>query len=688
MNKLKHTLILLIISVVMILQMIPVSSAAFTGNDRIVVVLDPGHGGKDGGAAGIRSEAYYNLEVALAAKAKLEANGSFIVHMTRSTPDKYLTLAERLVFADSVNADVVISMHFNSSASSGIGGVEVYGSVLDRFFLGTLGQSISVKVAAAAGINSRGIFQKYDTANFYWSDSHQWDVKNDSSVGGLSDYYGILTWGAKFGIPALIVEHAYLSNYNERQLIENPDVLRAMGEADADALIEYYTNHAHSYGGEIIDSPTRCFATGKKSVHCTVCDHRINVTALADSPDNTKHYWIPDGAVTNPTCESDGHGKYVCRYTHNLNDKGCKQFEVHYKDDVTPAYGHDYVITEQREVTHTVDGITTYSCTRCSKSYSDTVAAEGHSYTLTAHADPDCTKDGYDKYTCGVCNESYSDVIPAKGHDFKVLDRTDPTCEGEGSEHRICNVCKFEETVSLPPAGHEMEIYSDVMANCTEEGLRIEKCGVCGKTVETVSQKTGHFFAALAEKPATCEEKGEIHNQCIVCSYEETVITDPTGHKFDVTEEVAATCTGEGYRSLLCSVCGKTEIETVPAAGHIFREGTVLKAPGLFFDGKEEVVCSVNPTHITIRPIRDLTVYEYKEQSPTGFILLCVGTAVAVIAVAAVVVVIILKKKTHPAHGKSADAEKSSEESQPAEVTETVIEYVDAEETAEKETVE
>ena len=125
MNKFKRTAILLIISVVMILQMVPVSSAAFTGDDRIVVVLDPGHGGKDGGAAGIRNEAYYNLEVALACKAKLEANGSFIVHMTRSTPDKYLTLAERLVYADSVNADVVISLHFNSSASSGIGGVEV-----------------------------------------------------------------------------------------------------------------------------------------------------------------------------------------------------------------------------------------------------------------------------------------------------------------------------------------------------------------------------------------------------------------------------------------------------------------------------------------------------------------------------------------------------------------------------------
>lgn len=653
MNILKRTAALFFAVLMTATALCLPSSAAFSGDDRVVVVLDPGHGGKDGGAAGIRNEAYYNLEVALAAKAKLEANGNFIVHMTRSTADKYLTLAQRLVYADSVNADVVISMHFNSSTATGMGGVEVYGSVLDRFYLGTLGQSMSAKVAAAAGIRNRGIFRKYDTAEFYWSEERQWDVKNDSSVGGLSDYYGVLTWGAKFGIPALIIEHAYLSNYSERNLIEDPAVLKAMGEADADALIEYYTNHSHTYGGMTEDYPTRCFAPGKSSERCTTCGHRRNVTTSA--ADTAAHYWIADGAVTHPTCESDGHGKYVCRYTHNLNDKGCKEFDVHYKDDVTPAFGHDYVITEQREVTHTVDGITTYSCTRCSRSYSETVAAEGHSYALTSHADPTCTKDGSDTYTCSVCSESYDDVIPATGHDFKVTSREDPTCEGEGSEDRVCNTCGYEETVVLDPAGHDMQIYSDVMANCTEEGHRVEKCSVCDKTVETVSPITGHSFMTEAEKPATCEEKGEVRQKCIVCSYEETVITDPSGHDYETTEEVPATCDAAGHRSVVCRVCGKTGTENLPATGHIFGEGKLLKSPGLFADGKEEVVCAVDPTHVQVRSVRDLTVFEYKDENPAGFALLC-GGAVAVIAAAVIIAVLILRRRKAPAHAKTNDA--------------------------------
>ena len=617
-----------------------------------------------GGAAGIRPEAYYNLEVALAAKAKLEANGNFVVYMTRSTSDKYLTLAQRLVYADSVNADVVISMHFNSSATSGMGGVEVYGSVLDRFYLGALGQSMSTKIAAAAGIGNRGIFRKYDTVEFYWSEERQWDVQYDSSVGGLSDYYGVLTWGAKFGIPSLIVEHAYLSNQHERQLIEDPAVLKAMGEADADALIEYYTNHTHSYGGETVDYPTRCFAAGKKSVHCTVCGHRTNVTKMES--DGSSHYWLSDGDVTSPTCESDGHGKYVCRYTHNLNDKGCTEFAVHYKDDVTPALGHDYQITDHREVTHTVDGITTYSCSRCSKSYSETIAAEGHSYKLSSHEDPTCTDDGRDTYVCDVCNESYSDVIPATGHNFSVSERVDPACEEEGSEKHLCNTCGIEEVVTLPPAGHSMNIYSDVMPNCTEEGVRIEKCGVCGHTTETVSPKTGHSFMADSEIPATCEEKGEVRNRCIVCFYEETVITDPTGHDYEVSEGVPASCEADGYTVKICRVCGKTDKAVLSATGHSFGKGKMLKAPGLFMDGEEELVCMADASHVTVRPVRDLTIYEYKNENRIGFMLLCVGGVVAVAAIVTIVIVIFMKKRSRPAHMRT------ERESVPEEEKETV----------------
>lgn len=655
MNHAKRILILVILVILAVVPLTPSADAAFTGDDQIIVVLDPGHGGSDPGAAGIRSEAYYNLEVALAAKAKLEANGNFKVYMTRSTADKNLTLAERLYYADTVNADVCISIHFNSSTSSSMGGVEVYGSVLDEFYLGTLGQKISAKIADAAGIRNRGVFRKYDYGStlYYWSEEYQWDIPGDSSVGGLSDYYGIITWGAKFGIPSLIVEHAYLSNWNEKNLIEDPAVLKAMGEADADALIEYYTNHTHSYGEETVDAPVTCFSAGKKSVHCTVCGHRKNVTAVADSPDPSKHIWLVDGTATAATCESDGYAKYYCRYTHNLHDKGCTQFEVHRKEEVTPAYGHDYQVTFQRDVTHTVDGITTYECSRCSSSYSDTVAAEGHSFTLTDHADPDCVTDGHDTYTCDECGEESVNVIPMLGHDLTVLERVYPTCEEDGSEHRLCNRCGFEEDVDLPATGHDIVIYADIMPNCTEEGLRETKCNTCGKMEQEVKPKTGHSFAEISRLEPDCDTAGEARNQCIVCEAEETVILDPLGHDWEILDEVKPTCENEGSLDKKCRVCGTEEIEAVTALGHAYDGGTVVKAPGLLFGGASEHVCANDTAHKETRDVRDLTMYEYKDHHPARFAAICVIACVIVAGAVAAVVIVVLKKRHTPAHAKA-----------------------------------
>ncbi|MBP3379163.1 MAG: N-acetylmuramoyl-L-alanine amidase [Clostridia bacterium] len=654
MKLVKRILLLLIIAALTVVPMIPVSGAAFTGDDKIIVVLDPGHGGHDPGAVGIQTEAYYNLTVAHIIREKLEKNGNFVVHMTRSTADKFLTLAERLYFADSVNADIAISVHFNSCTVDTISGVEVYGSVLDKFYPEELAQKIVTGVANASGLPNRGTFRKYDygTVPYYWSEEYQWDIPGDSSVGGLSDYYGVITWGAKFGIPCLIVEHAYLSHPTDKTLIENHDVLVAMGEAHADAIIDYYTNHTHKYGKTVVDAPVTCFSAGKKSVHCTVCGHRKNVTSVAAAPDPDKHIWLVDGTETPATCESDGYAKYYCRYTHNLNDKGCTQFDVHYTEKTTKAYGHDYEVTYHRDVTHTEDGITTYTCSRCSDSYSDTVTAEGHSYSLTDHADPTCTENGHDTYTCNACNESYSDIIPMTGHSFNTTSRTDPTCEEDGSEHHVCSTCKFEEDVTIPAIGHDFKIYSDIQPNCTEEGLRTLECSICKYKKDEPKEKSDHSFSIVSELAPTCDTKGETHKNCIVCGVEETVISEPLGHTYEILSETSPTCDTEGSVSKKCTVCGIFITEKVPATGHTYDEGTVIKAPGLFFAGSAEYKCLTDPSHTKTEALTRLTLSQYIEQSTAGFILLCVIAVIILGGIAVFVIMLIKAKKKSHSHRK------------------------------------
>ncbi len=87
------------------------------------VVLDPGHGGMDGGATNQwGSEKAFALDVALAAREELLRQG-FKVEMTRLS-DKAVSLENRVAFANSFADAVFVSIHFNSS--SGGAGIESY----------------------------------------------------------------------------------------------------------------------------------------------------------------------------------------------------------------------------------------------------------------------------------------------------------------------------------------------------------------------------------------------------------------------------------------------------------------------------------------------------------------------------------------------------------------------------------
>ena len=95
------------------------------------VVIDPGHGGRDVGALGLRAkEKNINLKVALALGHLIKQNypGINVVY-TRST-DKFVELGRRAAIANKANADLFISIHTNSTASGRKGtkaqGTETY----------------------------------------------------------------------------------------------------------------------------------------------------------------------------------------------------------------------------------------------------------------------------------------------------------------------------------------------------------------------------------------------------------------------------------------------------------------------------------------------------------------------------------------------------------------------------------
>ena len=82
------------------------------------ILIDPGHGGHDAGAAAVNGckEKNLNLELARQIAAALQQCG-YSVHMTRNS-DCFLTLDERADLAAKLNADLFISVHHNASATN------------------------------------------------------------------------------------------------------------------------------------------------------------------------------------------------------------------------------------------------------------------------------------------------------------------------------------------------------------------------------------------------------------------------------------------------------------------------------------------------------------------------------------------------------------------------------------------
>ncbi len=106
------------------------------GAGTFTVVIDAGHGGKDGGARGARyTEKHIALKVALKLRDALRKKGIRVV-MTRST-DVFIPLYERIALANRAKAQLFISIHCNSlpyrSANrASTKGVETYVSGFGR----------------------------------------------------------------------------------------------------------------------------------------------------------------------------------------------------------------------------------------------------------------------------------------------------------------------------------------------------------------------------------------------------------------------------------------------------------------------------------------------------------------------------------------------------------------------------
>jgi N-acetylmuramoyl-L-alanine amidase len=217
---------------------------------RPLVVIDPGHGGKDVGAIAVsgQHEKDVTLAVAKAAARQLERSGKVDVRLTRSD-DRFLTLGERVRLARAWGADLFISVHADSAPNPQARGASVY----------TLSETASDREAArlAAKENRADAIAGQDLSGLDGeAQTVLIDLAMRDSMNASADFAAMLQSGLEprgvlfrqqfhrfagfavlrnLGVPAVLLECGYLSNSEDAAYLFSARGQKALGEGVARA---------------------------------------------------------------------------------------------------------------------------------------------------------------------------------------------------------------------------------------------------------------------------------------------------------------------------------------------------------------------------------------------------------------------------------------------------------------------
>lgn len=197
-----------------------------------IIVIDPGHGGENGGTRSSFDNHYekdFTLDWALRLQPLLVKNG-WQVLLTR-TNDNDLSLSNRVLFAQERKANLFLSLHFNSAAPKETeAGLETY-CLTPMGMPSTVTRGFSDDAALEFPNNA---FDALNLQMAFLVHRALLDVNGHLDRGvRRARFPGVLRGQER---PAILVEGGYLSNRNEARLIADPAYRQKLAEAVAKAL--------------------------------------------------------------------------------------------------------------------------------------------------------------------------------------------------------------------------------------------------------------------------------------------------------------------------------------------------------------------------------------------------------------------------------------------------------------------
>ncbi len=233
---------------------------------KFVVVLDPGHGGRDPGAVGrISQEKNIVLSVVKILGEMIEKNMSDVKVVYTRTTDVFVPLEQRAVIANNNKADLFISVHTNAATNRSAYGAET-------FVLGLAKTQANLEVAMKENSvmmledDYKTTYQGFDPKSIdsYIMFELMMDKYQENSIYFASEIQKQFTGYAKrhdrgvrqagFWVlhrtasPSVLVELGFISNQNEEQYMASARGQQELARSIYNAFVTYKREHDRRLG--------------------------------------------------------------------------------------------------------------------------------------------------------------------------------------------------------------------------------------------------------------------------------------------------------------------------------------------------------------------------------------------------------------------------------------------------------
>ncbi|SFF12761.1 N-acetylmuramoyl-L-alanine amidase [Bacillus sp. OV194] len=190
-----------------------------------VIVLDPGHGGMDGGAVGSDGvlEKDISLDISLKLRDYLQEAGALVIMTRERDKDlgnkdtgrirarKWEDLRKRKEIINGSNGDLYVSIHLNALPSSRWRGAQVFFNPADK---------------------------KGEAASKFIQNEIKRNLQNTNRIAKSIDGIYLMRTSK---LPATLVEVGFLSNPNERELLKTKSYQHKVSASVYQGILRYYT---------------------------------------------------------------------------------------------------------------------------------------------------------------------------------------------------------------------------------------------------------------------------------------------------------------------------------------------------------------------------------------------------------------------------------------------------------------